>query len=318
MSRRFARPTSSTDIRRSQYRGRFAPTPSGALHFGSLVAAVASYADARAAGGEWSIRIEDVDVPRAREGAADAILRALERYGFTWDGTVVRQSRRTEAYEAALGALHARGLTYRCGCTRADLIALPPGPLGERVYPGTCRNGVRAARAHNACAIRVRVPVSPIAFVDRVFGAQVQRLALDVGDFAVRRSDGVFAYQLAVVVDDAMQGITDVVRGADLLASTPRQIFLQQALSYAAPRYMHVPVAIDASGAKLSKSAGSARLPRSPLSALVAAWRFLGQAPIDTPSSVDDFWRFAIPRWQPKRIPATPTRAAPGHLPANV
>jgi glutamyl-Q tRNA(Asp) synthetase len=186
------------------------------------------------------------------------------------------------------------------------------------VYPGTCRNGGRAARAHDACTIRVRVPASPIAFVDRVFGAQVQRLALDVGDFAVRRSDGVFAYQLAVVVDDAMQGVTDVVRGADLLASTPRQIFLQQALSYGALRYMHVPVAVDASGAKLSKSAGSARLPRSPLSALVAAWRFLGQPPIDTPSSVDDFWRFAIARWQPQRIPASQKLPAPGYSPAIV
>lgn len=279
---------------------------------------MASYADARAAGGEWTVRIEDVDLPRAREGAVDAILRALERYGFAWEGTVVRQSQRTDAYEAALGALHARGLTYRCGCTRADIVALPPGPLGERVYPGTCRNGVRAERVHNACAIRVRVPASPIAFVDRVFGAQAQRLDVDVGDFAVRRSDGVFAYQLAVVVDDAMQGVTDVVRGADLLASTPRQIFLQQALAYAPPRYMHVPVAVDASGAKLSKSAGSARLPRSPLSALVAAWHFLRQAPIDTPSSVDDFWRFAFARWQPQRIPASPSLPAPGHSPANV
>jgi glutamyl-Q tRNA(Asp) synthetase len=264
------------------------------------------------------VRIEDVDVPRAREGAADAILRALERYGFTWDGAVVRQSQRSDAYDAALDALRARGLPYRCGCTRAAIVALPLGPLGERVYPGTCRDGVREARAHNACAIRVRVPTAPIAFVDRVFGALRQRLGDDVGDFAVRRSDGVFAYQLAVVVDDAMQGVTDVVRGADLLASTPRQIFLQQALAHATPRYMHVPVAVDASGAKLSKSAGDARLPRSPLPALVAAWRFLGQTLVDVPTSVDDFWRFAIARWQPERIPASRTLPAPRLAPANV
>jgi len=265
------------------------------------------------------VRIEDVDVARAREGAADAILRALERYGFAWDGDVVWQSRRTDAYETALAALRAQGLTYRCGCTRAEIVALPPGPLGERVYPGTCRDGVRAARARHACAIRVRVPATPIGFADRVFGVQVQRLAGDVGDFAVRRSDGVFAYQLAVVVDDAMQRITDVVRGADLLASTPRQIFLQQALSYATPRYLHVPVAVDAGGAKLSKSAGAARLPRSPLPALVAAWRLLGQmAPLEPPSSVSDFWRFAIAGWRPDRIAASPTLPAPALAPANV
>lgn len=258
-------------------------------------------------------------MPRAREGAADAILRVLERYGFAWDGDVVLQSRRTDAYEAALESLSAHDLTYRCGCTRADIAALPPGPLGERVYPGTCRHGVRASRARNACAIRVRVPATPIGFVDRVFGAEVQRLADDVGDFVVRRSDGIFAYQLAVVVDDAMQGITDVVRGADLLASTPRQIFLQRALSLATPRYLHVPIAADARGAKLSKSFGAARLPRSPLGALAAAWRFLGQpAPEERPASIDEFWRFACARWQPESVPASRMQPAQPSPAANV
>ena len=264
------------------------------------------------------MRIEDVDVPRARKGAADAILRALERHGFEWDGAVVRQSQRSDAYAAALDALRAQGLTYRCACTRAELLALPTGPLGERVYPGTCRGGVTSARAGQPAALRVRVPARPIAFVDRVFGEMAQSLAVDVGDFVVRRSDGIFAYQLAVVVDDAIQGVTDVVRGADLLTSTPRQIFLQQVLGYATPRYLHVPVAVGASGAKLSKSEGAARLARSPLPALLAAWRFLGQpAPADSPSSARDFWGDAIRHWRPERIPALRTLPAPSRA-ANV
>jgi glutamyl-Q tRNA(Asp) synthetase len=231
----------------------------------------------------------------------------------------VRQSRRTDAYDAALALLSERGLTYRCGCTRADFVALPPGPLGERVYPGTCRAGVSATRTRHACAIRVRVSSTPIAFVDRVFGEVAQRLADDVGDFVLRRSDSIYAYQLAVVVDDAMQGVTDVVRGADLLASTPRQIFLQQALSLATPRYMHVPVVVDTHGVKLSKSAGSARLPRSPLPALLAGWFFLGQMyPEEPPSSVDDFWRFAIARWRPECIPVVPALPAKPLVAANV
>jgi len=295
------------------YRGRFAPSPTGPLHFGSLVAAMASYADARAAAGQWLVRIEDVDVPRARPGAADAILRALERLGFEWDAPVWRQSQRRAAYEEALAALCAAGLAYPCACTRRELAANPMGRIGERVYPGTCRDGLAGERAtRRRTSMRVRVPAAPIAFTDRLCGRQEQRLAEDVGDFIVRRSDGVFAYQLAVVVDDAAQRITDVVRGADLLASTPRQIHLQRALGLPTPRYLHVPVAIDARGAKLSKQRGAQALPAAPLPALLAAWAFLGQAmPPCAPSSPREFWAFASANWRPARLPPTPTLAAP-------
>jgi glutamyl-Q tRNA(Asp) synthetase len=184
------------------------------------------------------------------------------------------------------------------------------GPIGERVYPGTCRGGLAGVRAlRRRAPLRVRVPSAPVEFVDRLHGANEQRLAEAIGDFVVRRSDGFFAYQLAVVVDDAAQQITDVVRGADLLASTPRQIFLQRALGLPTPRYMHVPVAVDASDAKLSKAAGAAALPAAALPALRAAWRFLGQtAPRDPPSSVREFWSWAIASWQPARLPPVTMR----------
>ena len=209
------------------------------------------------------MRIEDVDEPRTRPGAADAILGALEHLGFEWDGDVWRQSSRRDVYEAALAQLFAHGIAYRCACTRRELATAPLGRIGERVYPGTCRGGVAGARAlRRRTAVRVQVSSTSIEFVDRLQGQQRQRLADDVGDFIVRRSDGLFAYQLAVVVDDAAQEITDVVRGADLLASTPRQIFLQRALGLPTPRYLHVPVAVDASDAKLSKATGAQRCRR--------------------------------------------------------
>lgn len=296
------------------YRGRFAPSPTGPLHFGSLVAAMASHADARAAGGEWLVRIEDIDVPRARAGAAEAILRALERLGFEWDGPVWRQSQRRSAYEEALAALRGAGLAYPCACVRRELAANPIGRIGERVYPGTCREGLAGERAtRKRTSIRVRVPAASIAFTDRLYGPQEQRLAEDVGDFIVRRSDGVFAYQLAVVVDDAAQRITDVVRGADLLASTPRQIHLQRALGLPTPRYLHVPVATDPHGAKLAKQRGAQALPgATPLPALLAAWAFLGQvAPPRAPASPREFWAFASTHWHPARLPRTLALPAP-------
>ena len=295
------------------YRGRFAPSPTGPLHFGSLVAAMASCVDARHAGGRWFVRIEDVDVPRVRPRAADAMLHTLERYGFEWDGPVLRQSTRADAYAAALAKLVTDGVAYPCACSRRELALHPLGPAGERVYAGTCRNGIVNAGAQRArVAMRARVPARPIAFTDRVFGRQLQRLATDVGDFIVRRSDGFFAYQLAVVVDDAAQAITDVVRGADLLGSTPRQIFLQHALGVATPRYLHVPVAVNAQGTKLSKETAAAALPASPLPALHAAWRFLGQrAPVEPATSVREFWSWAIAHWQVERIPRQPTLPLP-------
>jgi len=301
-----------------RYRGRFAPSPTGPLHFGSLVAAVASYCDARAARGDWLVRIEDVDLPRSRPGAEASILDALERCGFEWDGSVVRQSERAELYAAALERLRARGLVYECACSRRELEAAAPGAGGERVYPGTCREGIPADRAvRPAHAMRIRVDRARIDFTDRVQGPQAQDLARDVGDFVVRRADGLFAYQLAVVVDDDAQGVTHVVRGADLLVSTPRQIHLQRLLGYAPPSYMHVPIAIDARGEKLSKQTRAPALPRDALPALLAVWRLLGQPlPEGTglPASVPEFWSWAFAAWNPGRLPPTAMLPAPARF----
>ena len=280
------------------------------------MAAVASYADARAARGEWLLRIEDVDAPRSRPGAVDEILRQLERYGFAWDGAVVRQTERTADYEAALARLRAQGVVYACACARRDLESAPLGAGGERVYPGTCRAGIPADRRPRAArAWRVRVDAhgdARIGFTDRLQGMQEQDLPGEVGDFVVKRADGLFAYQLAVVVDDAWQGVTDVVRGADLLASTARQIYLQRLLGFPTPRYLHVPVAIDASGDKLSKQTQASALPEDPLPALLATWRFLDQPlPTGTPASVAEFWAWATQAWAPARLPPVAMLPAP-------
>jgi glutamyl-Q tRNA(Asp) synthetase len=294
------------------YRGRFAPSPTGPLHFGSLVAAMASYADAHAASGQWLLRIEDVDVPRARTGAADAIIHALERLGFEWDGPVWRQADRAADYEHALDRLREQGLVYSCCCTRRERARDPVSRIGERVYPGVCAGGAPSHPMRKRQAIRVRVPASTVAFVDRLHGRIEQQLAADVGDFVLRRSDGLYAYQLAVVVDDAAQGVTDVVRGADLVASTPRQIFLQRVLGLPTPRYLHVPVACDRHGNKLSKHAGARALPDAPLAALLAAWEFLNQqAPPDRPSSVQEFWAWAAMQWRVARVPPVSMLPAP-------
>jgi glutamyl-Q tRNA(Asp) synthetase len=259
------------------YRGRFAPSPTGPLHFGSLVAAVGSWADARAHRGEWFVRIEDLDPPREVAGAADDILHALDALGLEPDGPVVRQSTRSDAYRAALAGLRDRGRLFACGCTRREIADSGlPGADGGLVYPGTCRNGPPAGRT--ARALRVRVDDAAVAFVDAVQGEIRQDLGRDVGDFVLLRADGEFAYQLAVVVDDAAQGVTDVVRGADLVDSTPRQIFLQRLLGLPTPRYLHLPVAANAAGEKLSKQTGAPAIDLSqPAPALVAALRFLGQ-----------------------------------------
>ncbi|HEX8010581.1 MAG TPA: tRNA glutamyl-Q(34) synthetase GluQRS [Casimicrobiaceae bacterium] len=294
----------------TSYRGRFAPSPTGPLHFGSLIAALASYCDARAAGGEWLLRIEDVDEPRSSARAATAILATLDAYGFEWDGEVVRQSVRSERYQAALEALVARGEAFACTCTRKELDTAALGPGGERVYPGTCRNGVAAGR--EARAWRVRVTDESIGFRDRLQGWRVQRLAREIGDFIVKRADGAFAYQLAVVVDDAAQGISHVVRGADLLASTPRQIWLQRRLGLATPSYLHHAVAILPSGEKLSKQTGAAPLPSDPLRPLLKAWAFLGQrAPPAPLTSVAEFWRWAQRTWTPADLPPVAMLPAP-------
>ena len=296
-----ANPAASTP-----YRGRFAPSPSGPLHFGSLVAAVGSFADARAANGEWLVRMEDLDPPREAPGAADGILRALEALGMAWDGPVLYQSTREDAYEAALNRLAAANLTYPCGCTRREVAdsAIGHEAVRELVYPGTCRNGLPPGRAPRS--VRLRVNDAVIEFDDTVQGHQSQHLGREVGDFVLRRADGYFAYQLAVVVDDADQAITDVVRGADLLDSSARQIFLQHCLGVPTPRYCHLPVATDRSGNKLSKQTLAAPVdPTRPALALSRALEFLGHAPPaelahDDPAEI---WEWAIAHWARARIP---------------
>ena len=257
------------------YTGRFAPSPTGPLHFGSLVAAVASWCDARSAGGRWLVRMEDLDKPREAPGAAQAILDALAGFGLGWDGDVMVQSARTDAYRAALARL--AEWTYPCACTRREIAdSALAGPDGAAVYPGICRRGLAPGRV--ARAVRIRVDDETVAFDDLAQGRIGQHLASEVGDFVVLRADGIFAYQLAVVVDDAAQGVTHVVRGADLLDSTPRQIFLQRRLGVPEPVYMHVPVATNVAGEKLSKQTLAAAVDRAdPVPALRAALAFLGQ-----------------------------------------
>ncbi len=256
--------------------GRFAPSPTGPLHFGSLLAAVGSWCLARQGGGRWLLRMEDIDTPRVVPGAAEGILRTLEGLGLLWDGEVVWQSRRTEAYEEAVGRLREKGLVFDCGCSRREILASAPHPGEEGpVYPGRCRGGLPPGRKPRA--LRLRVPEEPVCFTDGVFGPAEQYLMSAVGDFVVRRADGVFAYQLAVVVDDAEAGVTQVVRGEDLLGSTPRQIFLHTCLGTPVPRYIHLPLALGGDGEKLSKRHGA--LPAEGGGELIRqCLLFLGQA----------------------------------------
>ena len=246
-----------------RYRGRFAPSPTGPLHLGSLVAALASHADARAHGGTWLVRLEDIDAPRTVAGADQQILHALHVYGLSADAPPVWQSARQALYQAAFDRLVAAGHVYACACSRreiADSVLNQHAPRhAELIYPGTCARGLAAGRTPRAW--RVRVPDEVIAFDDRHFGRVEQNLAREVGDFVIKRADGQWAYQLAVVVDDAEQGITDIVRGADLLDSTVRQIYLQRLLGVPTPRYLHVPVVEAADGEKLSKQNGAMALP---------------------------------------------------------
>ena len=295
-----------------QYRGRFAPSPTGPLHFGSLVAAVGSYLEAKSRGGAWLLRMEDLDTPREQPGAADAILRTLEACGMGWDGDIMYQSRRSEAYAAALARLEAQGLVYACGCSRREIADSGLGPDGALIYPGTCRNGLAPGKTPRAT--RVRVDHQPIELEDLVQGKRSQDLAAEVGDFVLRRADGLYAYQLAVVIDDAEQGITDVVRGADLLDSTPRQIYLQRLLGLPTLRYLHLPAAVNASGEKLSKQTLAPPVDaRDPVPALAQAMDFLGQAP---PAQLGraplaEFWHWALAHWDAQRIPRRRSLPAP-------
>lgn len=287
------------------YVGRFAPSPTGPLHFGSLVAAVASYCDARANGGQWLLRMEDLDKPREVQGAADGILRTLEAFGFVWDREVWYQSQRAEFYESALQTLKDKGLVYPCTCSRKEIAdsAIASGIEGA-IYPKTCLNHAMKTNGH--AAYRALTLDESIAFLDEIQGEIIQNLARDVGDFILKRADGLFAYQLAVVVDDAAQGVTHIVRGADLLDSTPRQIYLQRLLGCATPHYAHVPVASNAAGEKLSKQTLAKPIDtRPPGHALFDALSFLGQQPLAEIKSVtlDEIWQWAITNWRISNIP---------------
>lgn len=278
------------------YVGRFAPSPTGPLHFGSLVAAVASYLQAKAHDGRWLLRIEDIDPPREQAGASKIIIEALVQYGFKWHGDLSYQSSSLVVHEAALQELTERGLAYPCSCSRRDLEESPRGPLGT-IYPGTCRNGCDASET----AIRLRTNNEPVEFDDGLQGPQSQLLESESGDFIIRRRDGLIAYHLAVVVDDALQGITEVVRGIDLMDSTPRQIWLQDQLGYATPNYIHIPVITHADGNKLSKLTGAAGIPLDNIeNTLVAALDALAQAPPPdlAQSGLQEIWSWAIENWR--------------------
>ncbi|WP_405221899.1 tRNA glutamyl-Q(34) synthetase GluQRS [Lentisalinibacter sediminis] len=283
--------------------GRFAPSPTGPLHFGSLLAAVASYLEARVRGEQWLLRIEDIDPPREEAGAGEAIVRCLEVYGFQWDGPVLRQSRNEKRHRAAVERLLADGLAYPCRCTRRVLARTArQGAMGP-IYPGTCRDG----GGRGARAIRVRTTDEPIAMVDRLQGPIEQRLESELGDFVIRRRDGLVAYQLAVVIDDAVDGVTDVVRGIDLLDSTPRQIHLQRLLGLPTPSYMHIPVAVGADGEKLSKQTGAAPITIEAQAVAPTLCRALAGLRQEPPAdlagaSPDAVWEWALANWRPGRL----------------
>jgi len=281
------------------YIGRFAPSPTGPLHAGSLVAAMASYLDARAHDGAWLVRIEDIDEARTVPGAAEAILQTLQALGMPWDGDAVWQSRRKDLYQAAFDRL--QGHIYSCGCTRREIADSRIGTAsdGAAVYPGTCRNGLAPGRLPRAW--RLRVPDQGddlVSFDDAWVGLTSQHLATEVGDFVLKRADGFWAYQLAVVVDDAAQGVTHVVRGIDLLDSTARQIYLQRLLGLPTPHYLHVPVVTNELGEKLSKQTGARELDtQDPLVVLHQAAAFL-KLEVPPADSVEEFWRLAIAAWR--------------------
>lgn len=287
------------------YRGRFAPSPTGPLHFGSLVAAIGSYLDAKFNQGKWLVRIEDIDFQREVPGAVSEILFVLEKLGMEWDEEVVFQSRRLEAYLEALNKLKKQNLIYPCTCSRKEIADSSIIGLGGPIYPGTClKKPSLLGKAYSS--LRIQTNENEIQFQDILKGPYVQKLKREIGDFVLRRADGIYAYQLAVVVDDAEQGITHVVRGADLLDSTPRQIFLQRLLGYSTPRYMHLPVVTNAAGEKLSKQTNAGPIDiANALPQLVKALCFLGQKPpvAILEGDISSFWQWARENWQINLIP---------------
>jgi glutamyl-Q tRNA(Asp) synthetase len=305
-------PNVMTPLTRHKYRGRFAPSPTGPLHFGSLIAAVGSYLQAKTTSGEWLVRMEDIDTPRNVPGATDDILRTLDALGFEWDGEVAYQSQRHDLYRAALDKLVAQGATFPCTCSRREIADSSMLGIEGPIYPGTCRVGPPFARA--ARARRVRAENSTIAFTDLIQGAVAQNLATEIGDFVLRRADAIIAYQLAVVVDDADQAITEIIRGADLLTSTPRQIFLQRLLDYATPRYGHLPIATNHDGEKLSKQTLAQPIDVNNAAILLFdTLQFLGQNPPAElrQSSQKPLWDWALGHWSVANVPRTRARTAP-------
>ena len=306
-----ARPVANpvdADSRRDVSRpcGRFAPSPTGPLHFGSLVAALGSFLNVRRAGGRWFVRIDDLDTARNVPGAADSILRDLERLALPWDGEVIRQATRTNAHAEALDALARRGRTFACACSRRDLAG--------GVYPGTCRTGIAPDRS--ARSVRFRVDASHLRFHDRIQGATSQCLRTEVGDFVVLRADGVVAYHLAVVVDDAEQCVTEVVRGCDLLESTPRQILIQRALGLPTPTYAHLPIAVGADDRKLSKQNLARPVSAAPAGpVLVDALQFLGQRPPRelAGAGAAEIVTWAVGAWDLARVPRRRSAPVPDH-----
>jgi len=320
----------------SNYHGRFAPSPTGPLHFGSLAAAVGSYLDARKHHGTWLVRMEDLDTPRCVPGAADDILYTLEAFGLCWDGEIIYQSRRIPAYEETLQQLRESGAAYPCCCTRKEIADSALHGIDGPVYPGTCRHGIPAGREGRAWRVRTDHSFLPpcrgkarmgveqsgrgvstpsltlplqgggnIQFDDALQGRVVQHLENEIGDFVIKRADGLFAYQLAVVVDDAFQNITHIVRGADLLHSTPRQIYLQRLLGLNTPAYMHLPIAVNAQGEKLSKQTLAPAIATDDVVAmLIAVLEFLRQQPPAElrQGSVEEILGWAVGNWQPERL----------------
>lgn len=280
--------------------GRFAPSPTGPLHFGSLVAAVASYCDAKSRGGQWLLRIEDVDLTRRVAGASEAMIRTLHTYGFQWDGEIVYQSQRDALYQQALDTLMASGNVYACTCSRkeiADSSALQG--IEGAIYPGTCRT--HPIKPNVTPAWRMKTSHVQIGFKDLIQGPVAHWMDTDIGDFVLKRADSLFSYQLAVVIDDAAQGVTHVVRGADLLQSTTRQIYLQRLLGYPTPEYAHIPLVCNEQGQKLSKqNMASSIADAPPVEVLFQAFTFLQQSPPPSikNATLDTVWRWAIDNWK--------------------
>jgi glutamyl-Q tRNA(Asp) synthetase len=281
----------------SKYVGRFAPSPTGPVHLGTLVAAMASYLQARQQQGQWLLRIEDLDPPREIPGSADTIIRTLETLGFEWDQSILYQSTRSEAYLDTVTQLLHQQHAYACNCSRKTIADSQDGKTSELTYSGFCRN--RKLPVKGEVAIRVITQPNPITYADQIAGKISQNLLKQSGDFVVKRKDGLIAYQLAVVIDDAYQEVTDIVRGADLLDSTPRQIHLQNILKLSTPGYAHIPLLLDSQGKKFSKSSYLGKPPENDLNSLLKSWHHLNQIKVDAKDfdHIQDFWRWAIKNW---------------------